>query len=78
MRRCIICTTDRDDVTLTRVVPGIWTDFNNFVGICADCQATERYKKLLKQKKIFPPSTPVEPKPEPAAVAEGEDEESEE
>jgi hypothetical protein len=53
MRRCVICTRDRDDVSLTRVVPGIWTGFNNFVGICAGCQETEAYQKLLKQKKIF-------------------------
>ena len=53
MRRCVICATDREDVRLTRVVPGIWTGFNNFVGICAECERTEAYKKLLKQKKIL-------------------------
>ena len=53
MRRCVICNTDRENVRLTQVVPGIWTGFNNYVGICLACQTTETYKKLLKQKKIL-------------------------
>lgn len=65
MKRCILCDSDREDVSLVQVVPGIWTNFNNFVGICAECQATEKYKKMVKQKKIV--SRPAEPKAEPKA-----------
>jgi hypothetical protein len=49
----VLCAKDKDDVTVLQVVPGTWTGFNNFVGICTDCQATDAYKKLLKQKKIL-------------------------
>ena len=52
MRRCAMCITDKEDVSLTQVIPGAWTSFNNFIGICGDCQTTERYRKLQKQKKI--------------------------
>ena len=53
MRRCVLCARDREDVSLTRVAPAAWTGFNNFVGICAECQASDAYRKLVKQKKVI-------------------------
>ncbi len=52
MRLCLMCLRDQADVSLVRVVPAAWTGFNNFGGVCAECQASDRYKKLVKQKKI--------------------------
>ncbi len=53
MRRCVICLALQEDVRLTRVVPGVWSGFNDFVGICAGCQTSALYLKLVKQKKIL-------------------------
>jgi len=48
-----MCAEDKENVSLVHVAPATWTGFNNFVDICADCQTSERYKKLVKQKKIL-------------------------
>ena len=53
MRRCVMCMEDQEDVSLIQVVPMTWTGFNNYVEVCAQCQDSEPYRKLLKQKKII-------------------------
>ena len=54
MRNCVMCATRKEQVTLVQVVPGAWTGFNNYADICGDCQESERFLKLVKQKKIIP------------------------
>ncbi|HTE17938.1 MAG TPA: hypothetical protein VK689_06115 [Armatimonadota bacterium] len=48
-----MCSAEKPEVSLVQVVPGIWTSYHNFVAICSDCQTSERYTKLVKQKKII-------------------------
>jgi hypothetical protein len=62
MRRCVLCTRDGEDVTLIQVAPAAWTGFNNFVGVCAECQTSEIFKKRVKQKKAVPRPAPAESK----------------
>ena len=53
MRRCVMCMEDQEEISLIQVVPMTWTGFNNYVEVCAQCQDSEPYRKLLKQKKII-------------------------
>jgi hypothetical protein len=53
MKRCVICSEEREEVSLVQVVPGVWNSFFNFTHICATCQESEAYRKLVKQKKVI-------------------------
>ncbi|MFN3648849.1 MAG: pentapeptide repeat-containing protein [Armatimonadota bacterium] len=35
-----------------QVVPATWTGFGRFVAICPECQSSDRFTRLVKQKKI--------------------------
>lgn len=52
MKTCVLCESEQPAVSLVQVVPASWTGFHGFVEICAECQASERFQKLIKQKKI--------------------------
>ena len=64
MKTCQMCAAEKPEVSLVQVVPATWTSFHNFVAICADCQNSERFAKLLKQRKII-----VQRPTKPAAAA---------
>ena len=53
MTFCLMCRKDQADVSLVQVVPAGWTGFNNFASVCAECRASDRYHKLVKQRKII-------------------------
>ncbi|MCC2670959.1 MAG: hypothetical protein K0Q72_3430 [Armatimonadetes bacterium] len=55
MKRCILCKYEKDLVSMVQVAPAGWNGFQNYVDICADCQASETYQKMIKQKKIILP-----------------------
>lgn len=55
MKRCVLCKYEKDVVSMVQVAPATWNGFQNYVDICADCQASELYQKMIKQKKIILP-----------------------
>src|SRR5687768_8553465 len=44
MKTCMMCGTNKEDVTMAQVSPATWNGFNNFAEVCADCQTTTRFK----------------------------------
>jgi len=52
VKTCVLCESEQPDISLVQVVPATWTGFHGFVEICATCRTSERFQKLVKQKKI--------------------------
>lgn len=57
MRNCVLCGTERDDVSAVQVIPATWNGFNNFADVCAECQQTKRFKTYSKTKKAGEPAS---------------------
>jgi hypothetical protein len=53
MKRCALCKYEKEILSMVQVAPATWNGFQNYVDICADCQASEGYQKMIKQKKII-------------------------
>lgn len=53
MKRCVLCKYEKEVLSMVQVAPATWNGFQNYVDICADCQASETFQKMIKQKKII-------------------------
>ena len=65
MKTCILCESEQPDISLVQVVPATWTGFHGFVEICSACRTSERFQKLVKQKKIVASASQPAPREEP-------------
>jgi hypothetical protein len=76
VKHCLMCATDKEDVSMVQVAPATWNGFNDFAEVCAECQTTRRFKMWAKSKKPKPtvlagtdPNEAVNGKPaQPSAV----------
>ncbi len=51
MKNCVMCGTEKEDVSMMQVTPATWNGFNNFAEVCGDCQKTSRFKAKPKTAK---------------------------
>ena len=51
MKHCVICTTDKEDVSVVQVAPATWSGHHDFVQVCAQCLTSRQFQLWAKRKK---------------------------
>jgi hypothetical protein len=64
VKHCVLCSTERDDVTAAQVLPATWNGFNNYADVCAECQESRRFKLWSKKTKPKAAAAADTPAPE--------------